>query len=936
MKKTLKYFALLFMGLAVVSCSDDDLVKGGNHPTYHSGDEIVFGASASVPAGDENAKNSRTAYGNVSANGKSIAINWVANDQIDIACPEAAVAQLATYKIVDPTVTDASKATNLERVTAGAGLQWNGAGIHNFYGIYPSKAVFEDKTKYPETMQERPTFNIITAGNERKAIGYLPMNYTAVDRKPETMANGGTKYIVAPNMDYAFMVANKASSLTEVNDKGLSLRFEPLATCLEFDITASVIANEVTSTPLEEQVIQLDRVELVSTNHNISGDFEYTYPSGTEHIGVLKNTSKVARNNMNLHISYHGMKSPVILKNNDVCTVNFFLMPDKNLEPKDLKVNIWYTVKGKYQRVKTATLGKEIQFKHKYMFKNFRLPKVNVDVKGSTWFQAVEPDVYVNQLSFLCAGNAFSNIEGIAWHNRQQVLSYDQLWDQGVRGFEFVNQSTSSGNIGGQHFVCGEEVINNSPTFAEAFTNLVKYLVDAENYKEFNNETLILFARYHAVNDGYHPEIYIKNVLDYLESTINTGITYKVNGKSVTKKLTKDRFVQLTPTSTAQDLRGKIVIIFRVADDAYLVFNGNSAKTTKDLQLVSSSNAIWTNNVVMIDNWGHAVDRWDMRYEGVARNATWLRPDNVKYVENYLWAASRSNTEVLPLYDNLDEFNADGRNTKLLEYSGFQTMPDKWLTKLTDNASRFSHTTSVGTNAMIQEWARVVPEDLDSVPVCGDDADKKNYTYNYEYKGDILGTHNYGVRTKPAYPWYRWPSSIQEKKDAIKSLFTTVVTTKGGSATDLFINVISGYFADKNHMNSLEPFDEYLKKKNLNGAYEGVPDFRPGQQGNGGNFAALAATLNPYVFKLLTDKSINQGPWGLVMCDYLGATEEQFNLGANNDLHGANATAAKQASYNLMPLFIANNFSFPLTKAPKAKNEEHLSIDSTVDQVVTD
>ena len=946
------------MGLAVVSCSDDDLVNGGNHPTYHSGDEIVFGASASIPTGNQNAKNSRTAYGNV-IDGNKIAINWAENDQIDIACPQAGGNKNASYQVVVDPVKPSSTSSLLTRVTPGAGLQWNGEGVHDFYGIYPSKAVFENKSKYPATMLERPSFVLDYAAG--KAIGHMPMNHTATERKKE-----GNVWTVTPNMDYAFMVAKKSTSLAEVNaQKGLSLQFMPLATCLEFDITANVFYNGAATTD-PSHAIQLDRVEFISTKGtNLSGNFEYDFNAapGAE----LKNTSTDTRTNVNLHLSYQGMTEPVKLVNDDVCKINVFLMPDKKIVAGDLQVRLWYTVDGKYQRHRTAILGKDIQFKHKYFFKNFKMPKVNADIQGSTWFSAVDDKAMMNQISMICAGNAFSSESALPWSSREQIADYQTLWNNGVRAFEFVTQTSNpngSNNTNAnpaeglthEHFVCGEFEWDGRPgayatkpagtegvkthTFGEAFASLAQYLVEPE-YTTFKDECLIIIARYHAANDGYNPERYAQDLVNFLNTVSTTGVSLPKGDKNAGKKIIvpENKFVLLTANSTAKDLKGKIAIVVRPGDDAYCNYAG--VKTTGNVWASNASK--WKNKVCYIENWGSAYDRWDTRYSNVAREGTWNK-EGLPEVESTLWGVSRSETEfLLP-------WSVESTN---------ETLDMDFNRKATTFTEQFNFATKVNGDGkgLVQEWARVIPESESSFfQACGtkpslSSKDEKTLSTEYLYYTD-RPVITWNQTTGNAYIWYQWPSSYNQKLKAIKYVFKQSVARKGASTDPLCINVLSGYFADVNHQNSFEPFEEsFTTDRFVNGrpgSSSNLWTFTPKNQGNGGNYAALAANLNIALYDYLTGKELERGPWGLVQINYLGATAQQFkdNAGPKGkaNLYGANAKEAAQKTSNLMKLFIANNFSFPLshgdagtTPDPQPQpGQQNLEIGTTEEPVITD
>ena len=945
MRKTCKLFILLLTGVYMAACSEDFFE---DRTPIATGDEIVFGANASVASGNKRANDTRTSFGDVDASNAKIAINWSANDMIDIACPEAVGTTRATYKIP---VSENGKPTALalERVSLEAGLQWNGAGVHNFYGAYPSAETFKDGNKYPMTMLERPNFEVNPA--TKTAKGFMPMNYTARDLTPKMV---GTKrhYMLAPNMDYAFMVAHTASTLEQASQPGslLTLNFEPLSTILEFDITANTIGLTNTTDPNE---IQLDRVELVAASGQaITGNFSYDFATKK-----LVNTDKQDRSNINLFLRYEGMAagSGVKLRKDDVCTVNFFLMTDRDIAPKDLKVKIYYTA-GTAERFCTATLGTDIKFKHKYVFRNFRMPEIKGNLKGSTWFTAVDDDVYMNQISMICAGNAFSNDPKLHWFTRQQVMDYTQLWDKGIRAFEFVTQSCARSGMGDnptpiwglkdEHFVCGEIEMDGlehewcpgkdtnvkSVTFGDAFMNLAKFLI-APEYKDFHRETLIIIARYHAVCDGYNPERYVRNLTDFLDYVSTTGI----NGITIPK----DRFVLLNSNSTAGDLKGKIAIVVRPGDDDYCAYL--NVKSTSQLNL----RAPWNKKLCFVQNWGSAYDRWDTRFAGVAREATWNKKQ-LSTVEANLWAAGRNDgisngqTEYEPLYDCKYQGGSLNGQIDLLDgFKDYTTMTPAFNFNATINGKQNS--------GYIQEWGRVIPDDLNNVPVSALNEAKtsvENFENSYSYtlktwKGSWPYNSYYDETKKmgTAYLWYKWPGSYQEKMDAIKNVFQKSVTRTGAVDEPFCINVLSGYFADKQKMNSLEPFIDGMNRTLKNVDLKNVDlKFNAQNQGNGGNYAALACHLNKDVFEYLKSPELQQGPWGLVQMDYLGATATDYktNAGPQQNLHGGDAAAAESATISMMKMFITNNFSFPLVKRKTAPQYVDVQVTQTDEVVVSE
>ena len=373
MKKTLLFGLMVLASGGVMSCSEEDNFDNNQH-IYHPGDKIVFNADAAVKAGNEAAKTGRTAYGDIS-DGK-IALNWVVNDSIDIAYKVANSNEtaIATYQIPEG---NKPVATSL---VSQNGLEWKGTEVHNFYAIYPSAKVFD---KY--SLEEKPSFELDI--NNTIAKGFMPKSYTVRDTAI-TVTEEGSKHIytIAPNMDFAYMVAKNSMRLAESNQKGgISLSFAPLATALEFEIIASEIGVD------DKDTITLNRVEFIA-KQNITGHFTYDFSNET-----LTNTSSQERekdlgivplrNRLSFDIDAVEYKKNIKLTKDDICRISAFIIPDHDINPSTMQVKIWYS-HGIFPESKTAVLKNDIKIKHKYCFKNFKLPAIN---KSSTplidgWF----------------------------------------------------------------------------------------------------------------------------------------------------------------------------------------------------------------------------------------------------------------------------------------------------------------------------------------------------------------------------------------------------------------------------------------------------------------------------------------------------------------------------------------------------------------------
>ena len=170
----------------------------------------------------------------------------------------------------------------------------------------------------------------------------------------------------------------------------------------------------------------------------------------------------------------------------------------------------------------------------------------------------------------------------------------------------------------------------------------------------------------------------------------------------------------------------------------------------------------------------------------------------------------------------------------------------------------------------------------------------------------------------------KWPASIGDKKDQIDYLFKKSV--KGNS---MCVNVFSGYYITDKHTVSLIPFKEkFVYPGNKIGTVI-TGTYKPEGQGNGGNFAGLAADLNTYVYDKLTSDAYGVGPLGLVQIDFIGATEKNFD-DYDTDDYNTNHAKAAVASQNLVSFIAMNNFRFPMKRGPVAPKVSDSSLDENV------
>lgn len=920
MNKYTKLFALLGTAFLLGSCQEDSLLQSEG-PL--SGNEIRFGATAHFKNG--NSSTTRTEYGDIEKdeNGNGfIEVRWSNGDRIDIACPSTAGTNCAEYVVSgfdhgtdengdNQGGAQSSTATTLTK-TGDAGLQWGSSeDNYTFYSVYPSLNTIKS---YLQGVTELDNLGVSKEGT---LDGYLAQIQDAapasVDnaRSNPTTKDGKTGYVIKPNMDFAYMVA-KTPNVGYGND--VSLSFESIVTALEFQIFApDVVGGNVGEITVTGFALS------DPDNGDISGPFSYDY--NTEAYATPDEGAASGHSLVQMNIKGTDGEG-VTIKKDQYVDVTFFLLPraDEQIYGT-LDLTVFYKV-GNSSQVKTATLNKGIAPRTKTYIKNIKLPQIT-NVNASSWWSALPPATLFSQVSIPVAGNVFATKKNIVLDGtladydetyfHQQTKTISELWSMGVRGFELCCQSALSGNkkpadivklsIETQKIVAAEAFVTGK-TFDGAFTDLVTL----HSQPGYENEPLILLCTYTAKDDGYNPYNYTANLLNYF-----SGLSDDI----------KSKFVQLTTSTTVGDLRGKIAVIIRPGDDLRWFYEtktyrggvlGIGASNLYDpytqlgitgyptggltamIPTVLEKDANFTgkdmlSKVMFVSDWGaSSYDMWNRRYgvqfgmdETSYKKLSSSRQTELKnlgmstmFMESFLYASNRdkdASTYAWSGQDDDNNFNNFGGDALVVVPSyGTESDPSS-----TDGAEfNFEHSMSNGGKAYVQEWHRVVPD------------------------GGIPATKlHYGGSTNSEYSiWVKWPGSITEKKEAIKDLFNMSVATKGTAGDDLYINVLSGYYATTNHAPSITPITE-----NITTSRGTKTDFT--NQGKGGDYEGLAYDLNNYVYELLSatpgageatrTKLKQQGPWGLVVLNHIGTS-----------------TNANDKSVDLVDLIMMNNFRFPL------------------------
>lgn len=915
MNKYSKLFALLGTAFLLGSCQEDSLLQSEG-PL--SGNEIRFGATAHFKNG--NSSTTRTEYGDIEKdeNGNGfIEVRWSNGDRIDIACPSTAGTNCAEYVVSgfdhgtdkdgnNQSGAQNSTATTLTK-TGDTGLQWGSSeDDYTFYSVYPSLNTIKS---HLQGVMPDAELNNLGVSKEGTLAGYLaqiqdaaPASVDNALKKPTTQKDDKTGevktgYVIKPNMDFAYMVA-KTPNVGYGNDVNLS--FKSIVTALEFQIFAPDVVGETAGD------ITVTGFALSDPNNgDICGPFSYDYNTekyATPDKGAASGHSLVQMNILGTE------GEGVTIKKGQFVDVTFFLLPRADEQTyKTLDLTVFYKV-GISSQVKTATLNRAIAPRTKTYIKNIKLPQIT-NVNASSWWSALPPATLFSQVSIPVAGNVYATSK---YNNsrfyQQQSKTISQLWSMGVRGFELccksalVDRDSPEGilkkNLGDEYILVAEK-----PTSVQ-FKTAVTELINLHSTEGYENEPLVLLCTYVSAGDGYNPYNYVANLLNYF-ATLDEEI--------------QEKFVRLTTSTTAGDLRGKIAVIIRPGDDLRWLYetntyNGGSVELTDPYtqldiqeykegltaQIYSALNTKTEEEfpgknilgkTMIISDWGaSSYDMWNRRYgvqygmdETSYKKLTSARKNELAklgistmFMESYLYASNRDR--------DADTYAWSGQNddNNFNNFGGAESVvvPSYGAASASTDIAEFNfeHSMSNGGKAFVQEWQRVVPDG--GIPA----------TKLHSGGINFIGDSRYSI-------WVKWPGSTTEKKEAIKDLFNKSVVTKGTAGNDLYINMLSGYYATTDHAPSITPITESITTS------RGTKnDFT--EQGKGGDYAALATELNQYVYELLTAtpggdgssraKLKQQGPWGLVVMDHIGTDGDDGY------------------STKLVDLIMMNNFRFPL------------------------
>ena len=905
MTKKFIYAALAGVSLLFAGCNED-LVGDYVQPTEkHFGEEIMFGGSASYDVNGNGG--TRTIYGGYDKDNEKEPVYWVPTDEVRLYCPEAAV------KTADYTV---NGITSNQQTTVGltkkgeAGLQWGNPGSqHTFYGTYPI-----------------PADASLQAGVS--VTGTIPDVQEAMS---PTSNDGNVTFL--PNMEYAYMVAKTVVASPNAIGDNVFLQFTPIATAVEIELRND--AN-IESFDIRE-------VHLSSKTDDLSGSFTanldnmtLSQQSGSVSYGTGCPTDITYGDDASKTVGVRLAQgtSTITLEPDKTLRFTIFMLPGTTSDDSidDLQITLISSSGQKNGTLQNISVKKS---KKNYMHKMPIGGKISY--KQSEWLKYVEDDKVLNTLSIPGAGGAASGkaTYGDKWTTDQmyleQELSITQLWDAGIRCFEFTVDKSDADNadLGNSIVYCNSKKCGDV-TLAKAVAT-VKGLLTAHpeefamviiTYQE--NEGWITSQDIANGTQPRNPEKFMNQL-----NTFWTNVSNGVEGSEVYTKWENGTETALYSSEmTVAKARGKLFCIARPTsdgEDGYVqmttqtVLNLASKEFEEITSLTPASKIkkVTTtphDKIVLINGWGALKDKWEAR----GYTSCVFHRGNINGELKQIVDEADAKFETLINYDP----NRPGRPFDVAGSSSIGTLNDVTVDGKSygyvDNLIRqgslspnfyYSVQTSKGNNenaAWVAEWARV----SNNSKVIQATAEGENWF------GNLTSDNKY----------FKWANSYNERllraQECLDFSMSKEIVCEGQSITatnTIFINSLCGYYIenldDTNTLiesgNSFLPntltdyscvYDRYRNKFWSADYHSGVAvSFLTGNSsvaGMSGNIADFAAMINSdfltYLKAKLNAEGRLAGSTGIVLMDRVANTGDGAEIPsiiiANNFAANQNAT----------------------------------------------
>lgn len=857
-----KLFAVMALAsVALISCQNDDYEFENNRPAK-PGDEIVFGGTMEYKSTRTDV--TRTVYGDKGSTGTEI--KWYEGDKVRIYCAQANLGENGgDQKYCDYQVTDyitapggnnsnpidgkyeTNHSTGLRTPDGSTGLCW-GTGAHDFYALYPSPAMLN------KNGEDNVVVNSLKI--EGKTVtAYLPnLQAPSAFVAPTTDAESKNKhYTIHPAMRYAYMVASATGK--QRTDNNVSLTFNPIITAVEM-----TIVNGGNATIEGVQMVSL------SSENTICGEFSVEDVSvDVKDMTIKHSSSGDSYNIVSVPVAETG--KTIDLNPGDTLTFTAFLALNADLNK--ITTTIVYA-NGVATRKATLTGNNGVNIVQAKK-KNF-ITKLDANfsnavskVELNQWMASISNTIEggttartLASLSIPAAGGAASG-HTTDWDKNEkyleQKLTIEDLWDQGIRCFEFTVDNAD--DFGGQKVYCNSKPSN--ITLTEAVNKVKSKLID--NPTEFAM-VIITYQNNNGwadrdeteggvVTSDRDPEKFMTNLNKFWSNITfkdKTTTTNTVDGQAT---ITFGKLLY-SPTTNLENARGKLFCIARPTsqgEDNYPkittaqggVFTKYTyiSKTTINNPLTSGTP---NSDILVINGWGALKDKWEAR--GFTTSPYKRGSGNGAYGEISNDAGAKDNLPGRPFDASREK--TEGIWSTLTSYQG-------GTSKITPTPTPdFTYSTSSsGVSAWVQEWARVI---------------KENETFEITPYGE--GVDGYGQ-------YVQWIESFTEKTNHITQTLDYALNKEKGEI--IYINSLCGYYAeingnDKNSILPNELTDMSLGNTIATWPNEDRKRYSPltassATAGMCGNISDYAYDINNYFYNHLLTKSFGGKSTGIIMMD---------------------------------------------------------------------
>lgn len=881
MRKKHIYFALVGVVLLLSACSDN---FGGNEHSIRkrSGDEVIFGGSATYDLSGGKKASSRTVYGGFEEGASAEPVYWTEGDDVRVYCPEG------SYRVSDYNVDvtgDKVITTSLSR-RGESSVSWGDTKKqHTFYAVYPAPAAGSDDLDG----------NTIITGTIPETQNY------AVYRKD------GFSHIFTPDMKYAYMVAKTVIPNPNEIGESVYLKFTPMATAIEITLMnntgRSLNLNRVICSSGTKKIAGSFQADLSSIEVASDGNIEYG-------IGYPETSIRGAGSNQIEVPLLTGGKSTTLLIGESV-TFTVFMLPTDDVS--DLKLHI-EAVEGEKVGYKTGTFtGITISQKKKTYLRNISIS--GRPYSQSAWISHLEDNEKLTALSIPAAGGAGSGYKNGSTYFvndtlRQQNYDIPALWNLGIRCFEFAVDIRENDDLIGQN-----ELISGGSrcgvTLGNAVTDITNQLV------AHPDEFAMIILTYQTLggwNGGTNVE---RNPAAFM-SQVNTFWEKVSDGLAARNSACRTELYD--PTKTVGQVRGNLFCIARPTslhqDYGYVqsqTSKGSSTSYLINTTLESLALPAPHEDIMVIHGWGSLKDKWQQRgfaYRSVRKTTekssdpdTKTRPGRPFDVSTM--SAGRTGNFIF------------GYNYVL---SGNTPQPNNYTIDPKELNPDFSYDIQAGTStttdgAWVQEWARV--SNMQKVYWYGFEG---GATYESLTDGITQAEYNAGHKAKTAY----WAPSYEEKCQRVEETLNMAIGRSEADRT-VYINSLCGYYVDPDVNSSYNPCT--LTDRNINNENK-ILSGEMATAGMAGNIRDFAADMNNVFSQMLQTKTHNTsvGPMGIIMMDRVGEAESSKRIPqiiiANNFQFALNTSIDMRISSEEINESKGDVIAAPQRRSASDENEE--------------